>query len=242
MRAILFDFGGTIDYPQHWLDRFWRHYQAAGFSLARAELDCAFNKATSTAYQCAAKLRTYRLDELVLYLVELQFAVLRGSHLASLSRVDLRDAVSARRLAAQISASFVEETQQGLARSRDVIAGLARRFRIGVVSNFYGNLDRILHDADFAEIVAAIADSGRLGFYKPDLRIYREALAAIGMNAAETLMVGDSLNKDCAPARALGMRTIWLRHREAAELQNSPPADFTIGALDELQDLAWRIS
>jgi putative hydrolase of the HAD superfamily len=88
---------------------------------------------------------------------------------------------------------------------------------------------------------SAIADSGQMGIYKPDLRIYEAAIAAMKVGARETLMIGDSLDKDCAPARRLGMQTVWLRHREAKPPEGPLPADFTITALDGLEDVICRI-
>jgi FMN phosphatase YigB (HAD superfamily) len=55
----------------------------------------------------------------------------------------------------------------------------------------------------------------------------------------ETAMVGDSLNKDCVPARELGMTAIWLRHPGVSADLREKPADFTIEALAELEHLQW---
>jgi hypothetical protein len=41
-RAILFDFGGTLDGPSHWHDRFLARYRASGLGLSRDELDSAY--------------------------------------------------------------------------------------------------------------------------------------------------------------------------------------------------------
>jgi putative hydrolase of the HAD superfamily len=109
------------------------------------------------------------------------------------------------------------------------------------VSNFYGNLDRVLAEADLARAVAVTADSGLLGFYKPDPRIFATSLSQLGVHPQDAVMVGDSIRKDCAPARALGMTTVWLRHREfnGLESASSEPVDFTIDSLEELIDFGW---
>ena len=242
MRTILFDFGGTLDCPRHWLDRFLSHYHDVGIVVTRPALDLAFEAATRNAYRSAAQLRDFRLAELLHYLVSSQLAFLRDSRPALQWSVDLADPAMAVDLTNRISHSFLEESRRGLARSREVLAKLSRTFAIGVVSNFYGNLDRILSEAGFDGIVSAIADSGQLGIYKPDPRIYEAARARLSAEAATTMMVGDSLDKDCAPAKALGMGTVWLRHREATEPPDSALADFTISDLAELQDLICRIT
>ena len=59
--------------------------------------------------------------------------------------------------------------------------------------------------------------------------------------AAETAMVGDSLSKDCAPAKALGMRTVWLRaDLNHALAENADAlADVTIQSIDEVARIQW---
>jgi len=122
-----------------------------------------------------------------------------------------------------------------------MMAALNSRFKLGVVSNFYGNLDRVLADARLERYFAAVVDSSRLGIFKPEPGIYEDALKKIRTGPAETAMVGDSLSKDCAPAKALGMRTVWLRadsNRTLAESADSI-ADVTIESLDEVARLQW---
>jgi FMN phosphatase YigB (HAD superfamily) len=51
-------------------------------------------------------------------------------------------------------------------------------------------------------------------------------------------MIGDSLGKDCAPARKLGMRTVWLR-TEQRDGEDSVAADVTIRSIDEVGQIQW---
>lgn len=241
MRALLFDFGGTLDYPRHWLDRFLAHYREAGIAIERAELDPAFDAATRTAYRAGIRLRECGMAELVAYLVGLQF-----DHLRAHGPSGIRGALSHEAhdkhglgMGGRITRAFVAESREGLAYSRRVLAELAPRFRLGLVSNFYGNLDRIVVESELSRYISAITDSGRLGVYKPDPAIFAAALDQIGSRPDETAVIGDSLGKDCAPARRLGMRTVWLRHREFAHLSCDGLADFTIDSLAELKDLKW---
>ncbi|MGH7949198.1 MAG: HAD family hydrolase, partial [Candidatus Binataceae bacterium] len=126
----------------------------------------------------------------------------------------------------------------GFGKSRGVLECLRPRFRIAVVSNFYGNLERVLDDGGLAHFVDAAIDSSLVGYSKPDPRIFEAALNAIGVKASNAVMVGDSLEKDCAPARQLGMRTVWLCANGAPE-SGRGAADRTITALDELPRIAW---
>lgn len=239
MRAILFDFGGTLDYPRHWLDRFLTHYRTAGVALTREELDPAFDSATQIAYHAGSSIRDYGLARLVRYLVRLQLDRLRLSGSPQV-RAALDSAATGAVLEERISESFTRESIHGLEQSRKMLAGLSGRFRIGVVSNFYGNLDRVLAEAGLDQSIDAIADSCRLGIFKPDPGIFEAALADLGVVPQRAAMVGDSLSKDCIPARRLGLTTVWLRHQEARAIE--PPAgnvDFTITTLAELEYLKW---
>jgi FMN phosphatase YigB (HAD superfamily) len=243
MRAILFDFGGTLDYPRHWLDRFLAHYHAAGVTISRSELDCAFDASTRTAYQNTHTLQGFGLARLIDYLVGLQIDELdqRGSGTVKDMLAGL-DQGGRERLARTIAGGFVAESRNGLARSRVLLSGWSEHFKLGVVSNFYGNLDSILAEAGLAPLFDAVADSCRVGIFKPDPGIFRAALDQLGTGEAtsDTLMVGDSLDKDCAPARRLGLKTVWLRHDGGTRPANADDApDFTIEALEELNDLKW---
>jgi HAD superfamily hydrolase (TIGR01549 family) len=213
-KTILFDFGGTLDYPRHWLDRFVVHYRAAGIEITRAQLDPAFDHATRMGYRSTKLLSSYGLTELVDYLVRLQFDYL-SRHGAPAVRESLGAASAGMRLpeiAGWITQSFVAESRSGLATSRKLLTTLSERFRMGIVSNFYGNLENILAEFDLASLFGVVADSSQLGIFKPEPGIFNHALKTLGAVPAETAMVGDSLDKDCTPARNLGLTTIWLRH------------------------------
>jgi HAD superfamily hydrolase (TIGR01509 family) len=236
--AILLDFGGTLDYPEHWLDRFLRHYKTAGLELDRATLDRAFTLATGRAYRSAERMREFRLEATIRYLVELQLAELasvQGCLAASI------DTLGREHFAGAISRSFAEESRTGLAASRLVLQRLAGHYKLGVVSNFYGNLDRILEEAEMLSLFGFVGDSSRLGSFKPDPAMFHAALEVLGTEPGATLMAGDSLTKDCAPARAVGMQTAWLRHPTAfAKADQMQASDFTITALAELEHLSWK--
>lgn len=266
-RTILFDFGGTLDYPRHWLDRFVVQYRAAGIEITRAQLDPAFAHATRMGYRSTRLVSSYGLNELVDFLVRLQIDYLRRRGAPEVREI-LGAASGGMRLpeiAGWITQSFVAESRFGLAASRKLLITLSGRFRMGIVSNFYGNLENILAEFDLASFFGAVADSSQLGIFKPEPGIFNHAIKTLGAIPAETAMVGDSLDKDCTPARSLGLSTIWLRHpplpaRDLAELpagdlgerldqpagdeivwteQTQTPADFTIDTLAELEHLRW---
>ncbi|MGH8012431.1 MAG: HAD family hydrolase [Candidatus Binataceae bacterium] len=238
VRAALFDFGGTLDWPEHWLDRFLRHYRMAGVELSRARLDLAYDYATRTAYHSLDTPRGDGLARLVDYLVDLQIMYLRGGQTVASEHDHATVIERGSALAHTIAASFVAESKAGLEYSAGVLKSLPPHLRLGVVSNFYGNLDRVLEEAGMAARMEVVADSGKLGVYKPDARIFEAALRQLELPAETVVMVGDSLGKDCAPARRMGMRAVWLC-TDSRQTDRDGVADVTISSLGELRSLRW---
>jgi putative hydrolase of the HAD superfamily len=254
--AILFDFGGTLDCPSHWLDRFLKHYLAAGFDLTREELDPAFDFATKAGYAAGKSMERFKLGDLIRFLVGNQFEYLRGEgpdrFRKSLSNMDSRERF---KNVERVRDSFLKETVAGLAHSKDVLARLKPDFKLGVISNWYGNLDAIIAEAGMSRLFDSITDSARVRAFKPDPAIYRAALKALGTSPEQTAMVGDSMNKDMAPAHRIGMRTVFLRtigheHEPAASTAQSSNGtgngtgsnfalDYSIDSLDEIPALKW---
>lgn len=241
--VLLFDFGGTLDGPLHWLDRFLAQYRAAGVEVGRDELDHAFDHATRAGYRTTKVIQRFGLAELVRFHAgnQVEFLAHQGPEPIR-TRLTSMDSKGRHRLVAQITAGFVRTTREGMQASRAVLATLKRRFRIGVVSNFYGNLDRILQEAEMTKMIESITDSSRIGIFKPDLAIYRAALRSLGVAADAAAMIGDSLSKDCAPAHQLGMKTVWYRSSVSTHPNTEAKPgeiDFTVSSLDELAGLPW---
>jgi putative hydrolase of the HAD superfamily len=88
-------------------------------------------------------------------------------------------------------------------------------FRLVLVTNGLPDLQREKIDAVGLERwFPHAAISGELRSWKPDPGIFRHALGLAGTVPAETVMLGDSLERDIAGAGALGIRTVWVRRYE----------------------------
>ena len=104
-----------------------------------------------------------------------------------------------------------------------------RGLKVGLVSNALdppGLLHRDLEQLGVAERLDVAVFSSEVGWRKPHPAIFERALTALGVAAAATLFVGDTLAADIAGASALGMRTcqaLWFR----ADLDaDAPEPDF----------------
>jgi putative hydrolase of the HAD superfamily len=79
----------------------------------------------------------------------------------------------------------------------------------------------------------AVVVSGEVGTGKPDVRIFRHALALLGADAAGAAMVGDSLARDVDGAVAAGIRPVWV-NRFGRPRPGDRPELREIATLDEL--------
>ncbi len=84
----------------------------------------------------------------------------------------------------------------------------ARGVKIGLVSNYDGRLHRVVAEMGLRPYFDAVIVSSETGWAKPSPRIYAVALAALGVEAGEALMVGDRPNEDVAGATAAGLRAL----------------------------------
>ncbi|MBI3270751.1 MAG: HAD family hydrolase [Planctomycetes bacterium] len=196
---MLFDFGGTLDSDGgHWFDRACRLYADHSAPVDFVSLKAAFY-AADEALEADPKTRSLGLAALLERMFDLQ-----------VRRLGLRG----RAVAAHLAAAYRRPMEESLAAARPVLEALASRYRLGVVSNFYGNLRVLLDEAGLSPFFGVMVDSAVEGVRKPDPAIFKLALARLGVEARATCMIGDSLERDIAPARALGMRTLWLHEPE----------------------------
>src|SRR5207249_3493117 len=113
--------------------------------------------------------------------------------------------------AAAVVRGFCEMTEEGWQRARSTLSRLRGRARLGVVSNFYGNLDVLLEEGRLAPLLDAVIESARVGIEKPDPAIYRLAAERLMLVPHDVVMVGDNFDRDVRAARSVGMHAIWLR-------------------------------
>ncbi len=107
----------------------------------------------------------------------------------------------------------------------DALRRLARRYRLGIVSNvdddLFAETARRLH-TDFDWVVTA----QQVGSYKPATAHFEEMAMRSGIPRDRTLHVAQSLFHDIAPASALGYATVHVnRPGRGGDSGATPPAD-----------------
>ena len=84
---------------------------------------------------------------------------------------------------------------------------------MGVVSNSGGQARAALEKAGLAPLLEVIVDSTVVGVAKPDPAIFDHALRPMGLTAAETWYLGDTITYDMAAADAAGLTGWVIDHR-----------------------------
>ncbi len=92
----------------------------------------------------------------------------------------------------------------------EVLGLLARKFPLGIISNFDRRLREILLHLGIASFFCEVFISSELGADKPDPEIYRRVLSHRGLSGAEALHVGDDPERDWQAAAEAGMRVFRL--------------------------------
>jgi FMN phosphatase YigB (HAD superfamily) len=219
LAAVLFDFGGTLDGALPWKERMLRLCRSEGVEVTPERFDPLFYRADDALVGAIPD--TLSLAETVRRLV------------AGLSAaLGLNDA-----LVEHIARRFVDDTTCAARDSVALLSELARHYDLGIVSNFYGNLARVCEDVGLRPLFGVIVDSAEVGWTKPDPRIFTHALRTLGLQSGEATFVGDSLPRDMAGARGIGMAHIWLAGETATSPRPCCPDDRVIRSLGELREL-----
>lgn len=83
-------------------------------------------------------------------------------------------------------------------------------YRLAVVSNADGRVERLLEDVGVRDRFEFVLDSHVVGVEKPDPRIFLQACERLGVEPERCLYVGDLYPVDVVGARAAGLRAVLL--------------------------------
>ena len=114
--------------------------------------------------------------------------------------------------------------------SKPVLERLYAKYPMVLVTNFYGNMHAVLEEFSLDHLFKDVIESSVVGVRKPDPAIFRLGVTALGLTAAETVMIGDSPDKDIIPAQSIGCHTVWLRGKSWSGMDCTP--DQTVSTLN----------
>ena len=224
IKTLLFDFGGTLDADGvAWKERFHALYRAEGLDMADDAFAPAFYAADDPLVGSLPP--TTDLSGTVRALtanLESELARRRAGCSGSSDR------------AQRVASGFLTEASATFERNRPFLKTLSERYQLGVVSNFYGNLEAVCDGAGLCSFFKVMVDSHCVGAEKPDPVIFRAALESLGATPEKTVFIGDSLRRDREGARRMGMRFIWIAPKDVQAGQAEPQAE----SITDLRDLA----
>lgn len=227
MKALLCDFGGTIDTNGvHWSEKFWDVYQRLGVPISKQEFECAY-----AAGESRMSGGTVGPQDVLSTTLEKQVAKqLEALH--TLPGIDSRSLPPD--LPPRIARECYRDVHATVQKTSRVLEQCRHFLRLGIVSNFYGNLPTVCRELGIDHLFDTVVDSTIVGINKPDPRIFEFALEQLHSTPAETIVVGDSYDRDVIPAKSLGCLTVWLRGRSWKDPSDIAAADFIIFSLESL--------
>jgi len=236
IETLLFDFGGTLDADGvAWKERFHTLYRAEGLGIAADAFAPIFFAADDPLVGSLSS--TAGLSETVTALATNLEAELtrRGAG------TEDTGAVNEQNRGQRVASRFLFEASAAFTRNRPILEALKARYRLGIVSNFYGNLEAVCRSAAIAPLFGVMVDSQCVGAEKPDPAIFHVALETLRATPETTVFVGDSLRRDREGARRMGMRFIWIapQNVQTAETRASaePPIHATVTRLPDLMKI-----
>ena len=226
-KALLFDFGGTLDTDEiHWSEKFWETYALFRIPVLKENFREAF---IYSEKKCADIIKP-NFNLMQTFETQLKYQIENLQNNFDLSGVY-------NQIINKLSEHCYGTVLHNLKTSRKIIESLAQSYLLGLVSNYYGNVEAVLKELSLKKYFTSIVDSTVIGIRKPDAQIFEAALKELGVNPTEAIVIGDSYSNDIAPAKLLGCDTIWINNKGWQNPDEISSADRIIKSIKELPDV-----
>ena len=133
---------------------------------------------------------------------------------------------------------------QPFADTVEALRRLKSKYKLAIISNIDDDL--FAHSARLLQIdFDAVTTAQQAQAYKPSPKIFELAFRKIGLPREQILHAGQSLYHDVAPARALGLHSVWVnrpsrRPGAGATIPAPVKPDLEVASVEELADAALR--
>lgn len=205
IKGIIFDYGGTIDSRGvHWSEVIWDGYQASAVPVSKEEFRQSYVMAERELAKVRHILPHHNFYDLLLIKMRIELGDLVAREVLPADFALEENAVAIARYCYDAARGSIEE-------ARPTLEALYARYPMVLVSNFYGNVESVLSDFDVRKYFKTIVESAVVGVRKPDPKIFALGVEALGLNADEVLVIGDSYKKDIVPAESLGCKVLWIK-------------------------------
>lgn len=227
VKGLIFDYGGTIDTGGvHWSWVIWEAWQKAGVATSLTVFREAYVYAERELARTRHILPEHDFFDLlkIKINVELQWLAEQGEF----------PAADVEPMAAKIADLCHRHSSACVEAAKPVLEALSESYPIVLVSNFYGNIAKVLETYGIRKYFRSIVESAVVGIRKPDPRIFTLGVKALGLPAGECLVIGDSFRKDIEPALEAGCKAVWLKGPGWSGQEDAQTYDAIIANLSEL--------
>lgn len=234
IRAILFDFGGTLMYGrQDWTSIVAEADEALTDYLRSNGMEVSLNTFPTEFRK--------RLDD---YFKQREKDLLETTYtfvLRELLREKGYDEVSSEVLRNALDTLF-SVTQSNWALEEDAIPTLqklrVKGYNLGIISNAGDDEDvqQLAREFGITEYFDFILTSASCSYRKPHPRIFELALSNWYCPPNEAVMVGDNLDADIRGAQEVGIYGVWINRRASPDMENQEQVqpDASLSSLSEL--------
>ena len=241
IKALVFDFGGTLDgNGTHWLERTYQFIQKHHPEITREQFDLA-DRATISEFAFGDSAVDWSYQDGSM----LPVGAIANREAAKCSLRETVDAIGTgvfKRLALSDKLKdeyvdwFCKGVTENLTANRDWLKTLYGNYKLGVISNNFGNTQGWCDEYQLTPLLDVIIDSTVFGVAKPDQRIFNAALIELIVSPSEAIYVGDSYSADMVGAKAAGMWTAWMVGNQQKECPSLSVVDVQLNHLHELTD------
>lgn len=234
IKAILFDFGGTLD--SDGIDWGPRIYNYASKQVGALDWE-AFYKCAVKAGDDLCKMP----DTLHLNMDETADRFCRQIHLNMSDANDYPwDQKALQWDPAKVAKDFMSDARDFFQRNRGILDKLRKRFQLGCISNNWGNAAGWCRQYQLSEYFDTIIDSTVVGAAKPDKAIFQAALDELQLPAQSCVYVGDKYDCDILGAHGVGMGAIWITdNNETNSCSDQTVKHSRISKLTDLENIDW---
>ncbi len=236
IQFIFFDFGGTLDSDGIHGRTIFKN------AFTKEKLISSNNKAELDSFQDAYSYADERMvhEGLCLGLTLLQMNELHCRLIGEKLGFSLKATDPCARDITQKQSEFIKK-------NIPTIHSLAQHYKLGIISNFTGNLEVILKEKQFQNLrddFSLVFDSYHVGHVKPSKTLYQIAFSEAKIPFENILYIGDNIERDILPAKSFGVKTGLIYDKNRKDLESylaKSFSDFTLSELSLLPSLIQRM-
>lgn len=234
IKGIIFDYGGTIDSNgMHWAEVIWKAYQAEEVPVRKESFRDAYVHGERTLGKNPIVKPHHTFLDMLRLKTDIQVEWLKAGDF-------LPEELATQGLKQRLADWCYAYAKKSIDSARPILAALADKYPLVLVSNFYGNVESVLKDFHLDSYFNSIVESAVVGIRKPDPAIFALGVKELALPTEEIVVIGDSYDKDIVPATSIGCKTIWLKSVGWSEYSGEETADLIIADFTEL-DQAFGI-